>query len=113
MKKSELDKAVEKIKKGIKCPNVGEICNKPILPENTIGSLCKDNPELAFYTGWEMAILECGELLAKAQSDKEKSKIDNHIHTYEKPYPGALELVCRCGATKSMREVRRERLTEH
>ncbi len=66
---SKTAKAIEKIKKGIKCPDFDEVCNKPVLPNNTIGRFCKDNPELAFYTGFELAVLECGELLAKAQND--------------------------------------------
>lgn len=66
---SKIAKAIEKIKKGIKCPDFNDVCNKPMLPNSTIGRFCKDNPELAFYTGFEMAVLQCGEILAKAQSD--------------------------------------------
>lgn len=68
-KYSKTAKAIEKIKKGLDCPKFDEVCNKPALPNNTIGRFCKDNPELAFYTGFELAVLECGELLAKAQDD--------------------------------------------
>ncbi len=68
-KYSKTVKAIRKIKKGIKCPEFDDMCNKPILPDGTIGTLCKDNPELAFYTGFEMAVLQCGEILAKAQND--------------------------------------------
>ncbi len=66
---SETAKAIEKIKKDIKPPNFEELCNEPILPNKTMGRFCKDNPELAFYAGFEMAALQCGELLAKAQND--------------------------------------------
>ena len=67
---SETAKAIEKIKKGIKpLIDFDEVCNNPILPNNTIGRFCKDNPELAFHTGFELAALQCGELLAKAQDD--------------------------------------------
>ncbi len=66
---SKTAKAIEKIKKGIKCPDFNKICNFPALPNDTIGRFCKDNPELAFYTGFEMAVLQCGELLAKAEDD--------------------------------------------
>ena len=66
---SQTAKAIEKIKKGIKPPDFDAVCNKPALPNDTIGRFCKDNPELSFYTGFELAILQCGELLAKAQSD--------------------------------------------
>ena len=34
-----------------------------------MGTLCKNDPELAFCTGFELAVLECGEILAKAQND--------------------------------------------
>ncbi len=66
---SKIAKVIEEIKKGIVPPKFDDICNKPTLPNSTIGRFCKDNPELAFYTGFEMAVLQCGELLAKAQSD--------------------------------------------
>ncbi len=70
---SKTAKAIEKIKKGIKPLNFDAICNRPALPNSTIGRFCKDNPELAFYTGFEMAVLQCGELLAKAQNDDKQS----------------------------------------
>ena len=68
---SETAKAIEKIKNGIKYPKFEDVCTIPILPNdnNLILAPCKDNPELAFYTGFEMAVLQCGELLAKAQDN--------------------------------------------
>ncbi len=70
---SETAKAIEKIKKGVSPPNFDDVCNMPLLPNSTIGRFCKDNPELAFYTAFEMAVLQCGELLAKAQNDDKQS----------------------------------------
>ena len=66
---SKITKAIEKIKKGIECPEFDTICNEPMFPDSTMGLPCKDDPELAFHTGFEMAVLECGEILAKAQDD--------------------------------------------
>ena len=66
---SQTAKAIEKIKKGIDCPEFKEVCTKPILPNSTVGTLCKDNPEFAFLTGFELGIFRCGEILAKAQND--------------------------------------------
>lgn len=66
---SDTAKAIEKIKIGIKCPKFDDVCNQPIVENGTTGILCKDNPELAFHTGFEMAVLQCGEILAKAQND--------------------------------------------
>ncbi len=66
---SKTAKAIKKIKVGIECPEFDKVCGMPALPNHTIGGLCKDNPELAFHTGFEMAALQCGEILAKAQND--------------------------------------------
>ena len=63
-----LDIAIQKIKEGdLECPEFDNT--------STIGGVTEPiatTLEMAYFVGYEQCLLDCGELLAKAESDDEK-----------------------------------------
>ena len=63
---SETAQVIEKIKRGFDCP-------KPNLDSKLLHFLSLDldlqNPEVAYRYGYELAMFQCGEILAEAQEN--------------------------------------------